>query len=383
MGFLKTVIKNIFVVMMMYACSQPLVLKNMSAGEDGLLMYGKNQGRVFYENISITEYLQPLWEAETHGSQNFSSVVLYGNYLFVSDLSGRIYVFDKTNGKQIGYEKYSGSISIAPVIYKLRIFFVVNDYDEKFSTLYQFDFISGKILGEDKINGGVNNEMLLLDDGIIVLTDFGEVIKYNFACMREWSVNTKTTSLSTPASDGKIILFGNQKGEVTGISKDDGKILFKEKIAEAIEGGITIDGTTAFFCDIKGKLYSFDLPARKTNWVFDTGSKIISSPVFDDRKIFAGNLSGNIYCVEKSSGKKIWNTKTDGVINTTPLLTNSFLVQPDYNKKVYMINQVNGEIVKTYEYERRTKLTPVYSEGIIYLGSDRGIIHAYKTFNQN
>ncbi|MBI1939591.1 MAG: PQQ-binding-like beta-propeller repeat protein [Ignavibacteriales bacterium] len=380
---MKLLIKNIFAALLMYACSQPLVLKNMSAGENGYLMYGKNPGRTFYENISITEYLQPLWEAETHGSQNFSSVILFGNYLFVSDLSGRIYVFDKTNGKQVGYEKYSGSISIAPVIYKLRIFFIVNDYDEKFSTIYQFDFITGKILGEDKINGGVNNEMLLLEDGIIVVTDFGEVIKYNFACMREWSVNTKTTSLSSPASDGKIILFGNQKGEVTGVSKDDGAILFKEKVSGAIEGGVTVDGGTLFFCDIKGKLYSFDLSTRKTNWVLDTGYKIISTPVFDNQKIFTGNLSGNIYCVEKSSGKKIWQTKTDGVINTTPLLTNSFLVQPDYNKKVYMINQSNGEIVKTYEYERRTKLTPVYLEGALYLGSDRGIVHAYKTFNQN
>ncbi|MCX6167846.1 MAG: PQQ-binding-like beta-propeller repeat protein [Ignavibacteriales bacterium] len=361
------------------SCTQPIAFKYMSPSEPGYFMFGKNPERSFYENISINEELQSKWSEETSGSQSNTSIVIYKNILFVTDLSGKVYAFDSENGKQLGYEKYSGAIPVAPVINNLRMFLILNNLNERYSTLKIFDFINGKILNEFKINGSVQNEMLKMKDGIIVLTDLGELIKYNLVGTKEWSTATKVNSKSSPSSNGEVILFGNENGELVAASAKNGEIKYRSKLSDGIEGDICIDGNNSYFGDNKGRLFSININDGTINWQFDSKNKIMVTPVHDNSKIIFGNLAGDIFCLNKIDGKLIWKTRTSGVINTTPLLFKNFLVQPDVNKKVYLISTVTGKIEKTYDFERRVKLSPVYYNGILYLGSDKGMINAYKT----
>lgn len=364
-------------------CTQPLVFKYMTNNESGYYMYGKIQERNFYEKLSIDENLEQLWSAETSGSQSYSSIVIYKNILFITDLSGKIYGFDRTTGKVLGYEKYLGSIPVAPVITGLRMFFIVNNLNEKYSTIKYFDLIGGKILDESKIDGGVHNEMIKLSDGIVVLSDKGELIKYNLIGRREWSTLTKASSSSSPASNGNLILVGNEHGELIAISAADGEIKYRKKVTSGIEGDICIDGLYAYFGDNFGNLFSVSVLDGNINWKFNTKSKILSAPVNDATKIIIGNLAGDIFSLNKADGKVIWKTSTMGVINTTPLLLENYLIQPDLNKKVHFIDTQTGKIQKTYEFERRVKLSPVLYDGILYLGADKGIINAYKTFTKD
>lgn len=367
----------------LFNCTKPLVFKYMSSNESGYYMFGKIPERSFYENISIDENLQPIWTAETSGSQSNSSIVIYKDILFVTDLSGKIYGFDRTSGKELGYEKYSGSIPVAPVINGLRMILIVNDLNERYSTIKYYDLIGGKVLDESRIEGAVQNEMLKLDDGIVVLSDNGEVIKYNLIGTSKWSSHTKASSKSSPASNGKLILIGNEKGELIAISAADGDIKYRRKLSNGIEGDICIDGTNAYFGDNQGNLFSVTVEEGNINWQFDTKSRILVTPAYDGSKIIVGNLAGDIFCVNKFDGKLMWKISTNGVINTTPLLLNNFLIQPDLNKKVLFIDVQTGKIEKTYEFERRVKLSPVLYDGILYLGSDKGIINAYKTVSKN
>lgn len=372
-SFLLLIILGLF-----SSCTQPMVIKYVSSEEPGHVMYGKVPQRNFYENTFINEKMLKLWTSETNGSQANTSVIIYDDYLFVTDLSGRIYAYDKNTGKRIGYEKYKGAISIAPIINKLRIYYVVNHRLERYSTFYMRDFTSGKTLSEVNIEGSVNNEMIRTESGILILTDNGEHLKINYGGTIEWAVKTKTTAQCNPASDGKIVVWGTQKGELIFASSDDGKIIYKNKMCEGIESGITIDNNVLFFGDITGKLYAYDYENHKIIWSYNTGAKIKSTPVFNSESVFIGNLAGNIFSIDKLTGKRNWKVETKGVINTTPLLVNNFLIQPDYNKKIHFINPIVGQTVHILAYDRRVKLSPVYYDGIIYTGSDRGEIHAYK-----
>lgn len=385
--FFNKKIKSHFLISLLtiflFNCTQPLVFKFMSSNESGYYMFGKIPERSFYEKTSIDENLQPIWSAETSGSQSNSSIVIYKDILFVTDLSGKIYGFDRVSGKELGYEKYSGSIPVAPVINGLRMFLIVNNINERYSTIKYYDLTGGKILSESIIAGAVQNEMLKLNDGIVVLSDNGELIKYNLIGTREWSTLTEANSKSSPASNGKLILLGNEKGELIAISAADGKIKYQKQISSGIEGDICIDGSNAYFGDNEGNLFSVTVEEGDINWQFDTKNKILVSPVYDESKIIVGNLAGDIFCINKIDGKLIWKTSTNGVINTTPLLLNNFLIQPDFNKKVLFIDAQTGKIQKIYEFERRVKLSPVLYDGILYLGSDKGIINAYKTVSKD
>ncbi len=346
-------------------------------------MYGKVPQRNFYEDVSISDSLQLIWKAETNGSQSNTSFIINNDFLFVSDLSGRIYGFNIYSGNSSGFYKYSGSISVAPIINKLRIYFTINLKSENYSLFVMKDINNSKTLSETKIRGSVNSEMLKMKDGIVVLSDRGELIKFNYAGMKIWSIDTKISTHSITASDENIILFGNDKGEIFIISSSEGKILFREKISDDIINGITLENNTAYFCDSSGKLFSFNIQSKKINWVFNSKSNIVTVPVFDSKNIFIGNLSGKIFSIFKNDGKLKWSIDTKGVINSTPLLFNNYLIQPDFNKKIYFINTENGKIKKTLKFETRVKMTPVYYNGLIFFGVDRGQIFAYKTFKEN
>jgi outer membrane protein assembly factor BamB len=372
--YLITILTGIVLV----SCSKPIFLKNMGSDKSGYFMFGRIPERNFYNEVSITENLELLWKAQTHGSHGNTSVIIYNDHLLIGDLSGRIYVFEKNTGKLIGYEKFNGSISVSPVLYKLRFYFVLNDKEEFYSRFIVFDFINGKILSEDKIQGSVSNELIRLEDGVIVYSDNGEIIKYNYAGIRDWTTQTKTTALSSPCSDGDFIYCANSKGELIFVNSTNGEIEFREKISDQIGGGIAFDSGNLFFGNNFGELFSFNVITKKSNWFFSTGAKIISTPVYDNQKIIVGNLAGNIYALDKSSGKKMWRIDTKGIFNTTPILTKTLLIQPNINKKLYLINPHIGTVVNSIEFESRMKLSPVIFEDVLYLGSDRGQIFAYK-----
>lgn len=372
---------SVLTIVLLNNCTQPIALKNMAIDEPGYYMHGKIPQRTFYEDITLGEIAEK-WDNETSGSHSSSSLVIFNNTVFVSDLSGRIYAFDKTNGKMLGYEKFNGSIETSPVVYKLRLIFVVNEKLENYSTLIVFDFMNGKILNETQINGGVSNQLILLEDGIIALTDKGELIKFDFTGNKLWSVETHSYSSTSPASDGNKIIFGNQKGELIIVSTNgDKKSKFNFK--NALTSGMIIEGSNVYFADNSGIIYSFDFNEEKLKWLFNTGFKIISTPALDKSNVYIGNLNGDFFSIDKNNGKLNWQVKTKGIINTTPLITNDFIIQPNVDKKVLFINPQNGEIKNTIEFERRTKLTPVLHDSLLFLGSDRGILHTYRYYGSN
>ncbi|TSA27541.1 MAG: hypothetical protein D4R68_05430, partial [Ignavibacteriales bacterium] len=126
---------SLIILLALLSCTQPIAFKNMIVGGPGYFMFGKNPERKFYNDISIDDSLKLKWSAETSGSQTNTSVVIYDNILFVGDLSGKFYAFDRTTGKMFGYEKYTGSISTTPIVNNLRVFILLNQFNEKYSLL--------------------------------------------------------------------------------------------------------------------------------------------------------------------------------------------------------------------------------------------------------
>jgi outer membrane protein assembly factor BamB len=379
MGLLKRLLFILTNIIFIVSCSTSLIIRDIKREAEGLLTFGQVEERRFYSDKMLKPELQLKWNATTNGSQPNSSVLILNEHVIVSDLSGRIYSFDRTTGKQEGFEKFIGAISTAPVVNKLRFYFVVNVKEENFAQFIVFDYLNGKILSENKIAGSVTNELIKVADGVIVLSDIGELIKYNYGGGREWSIKTKSITLSNPAANDENIIFGNIKGELIIVERATGNIIYQEKVSESIESGFTIEDYIVYFGDSSGKLIAFDFNQKKVIWAISTGTKILATPVFNEDTIIIGNLAGDLFGIDKSSGKKKWVLKTKGIINTTPLLTRSFLIQPDFNKKVYFINPSLGLIVKTYEFERRVKLSPVLYDEILFLGTDRGEIFAYQT----
>jgi len=379
-------LKNLFKILLVIlpiiitSCDSRVILKNVHRDEEGFTMFGQNPQRNFYINEDIGDSLELIWETNSSGSYINSQLTIYDNFIFTADLSGKLYSFKRDTGEEIGFEKLDGVITTTPIIDHFRIAYLLNETEETYSTFFVYNYFTGKMVSQFKIDGNCNNQMLKIGNHFIVLSDNGILLKINIAGVELWSIDTGIESICSPAANNESIYWGNSKGEIISASVESGEINYITETDFHISGGVTIDKQFGFVGSINGTIICFNLADGQIIWEFPSGNKITAVPAIDNSNIYFGNINGDLFCIDKFNGEEVWQLSTGGIINSTPLIFNDKIVQPEVNKRVFFINKFNGNIDKIIKYDRRARMTPVYYQGILYLGSDLGNIYAYKKY---
>lgn len=378
---MKNVIPIIALITVIQSCAPSSIYLDVKKVSSSNSMFGKSETRNFYLPVSIGDSLKLKWEAEINGSFPNSSITTYENYIFINDLSGRIYCFDFETGKMSGLLRNSGAVYTTPVINEGVVIFASAHNDENISDLYYYDFREGKLLYEKEVPGRIMTEIIKVQNGIIFNTENGKVFKYDFNGAKEWEYDTGSMIHSSPALGNNIIVFGNDNGEIIGINSKSGSLKYREKIGESFFSGAAVDDDIVYIGNNNGSLYVLNLSTGKIIWEYDTKWRIVMVPAFNDTDLFVGNLKGEFFSVKRKTGELNWKTETGGVLNATPLVTQNIIVLPDLNKSFHLIDVKNGEILKTIELEGRCKLSPVIYNDVLFIGYDNGVLRAYEFVN--
>lgn len=368
----------ILLLTLLTACTHPIILKETIVGKVNIRMFGERPERNFTIKENLSDSLKFVAELTSKGSYSNTSPVMYDEFMFVPDLSGRVTAFDLSSLKEIGREGEKGETPIAPVLYRTRLFYAVNNYDEDYSTLYYYDYFTNKYIASIQIPGSLNNEMIFNGDAIYIVNSLGTVYKINLIGRIEWSLETGEQTYCDPAMKNNLLVFGTVRGNLITVDVKSEKVKYKKKITESIQSGMTIINSAVLFGDESGKLYSVELNSGNINWVADTHSKIRTIPVSNGKSVYVGNLNGDVYSVDFENGSVRWVNNYGGLINTTPLLFNNVLLQPDLRKKILFINPGNGKLIKSIATEARPRMTPVYFKNKIIFGIDKGRILIYE-----
>lgn len=375
---MKLYLYTLFLIALFYGCTPSIIKIKTSPGQKTYSMFGRTPGRNFFSSQNIGDTLIKKWENDVNGGFANTSVTVYGGYVFVSDLSGRIFCFNDTTGKVMGKLKNKGAVFSAPIINKTNVIFAVASENENETNLISYNFVKGKENYNKEIKGKVITEMIKMDSSVIFNTEDGKVYKYSLEGEKKWEFDSRSFVHSSPAIGDDIIIFGNDKGELIAVSYHKGKLLYKKKIGKSFYCGATVHNGVAFVGNDNGKLYAMDIKSGNIEWEFDTHAIIKMTPALKDNIIIVGNLNGDLFAVNRSTGKQIWETKTGGLLNATPLITNNLVIQPDLNEKFYLIDPLTGKIINTYSLEGRVKLTPVIADSTLFIGYENGNICAYK-----
>lgn len=371
----------VFAAVLNLNCTGKIFLSGIEHRDFLYPMYGKSPQRSFYIPNDIGDSLKLKWKSKINGSFSSTSVTAIDKYVFVPDLSGRIYAFNTGNGQEIGNIKYKGIISQAPVICGSDLVFVVSEKNNGNSTLYFYDFIQGKESSSYEIKGNVQTELIELESEIIYITEEGKVGKISQGDGKLWEFDTKSYIHSSPVLINNSLMFGDDKGEIYSINVITGKLNYKTKIGNGFTGGFTTSEDIVYSSDVTGKTFALSPKDGHIIWDHIGDANINTIPVIDDKFIYLNNLRGEIFKLDKTNGKLIWKISTGGLLNTTPLIFSDYILQPDLNKKVYFIKKQDGKISKIIHYENRVKLTPVFFNNTLFLGTDNGQVFAYEQVN--
>jgi outer membrane protein assembly factor BamB len=380
MGFLKKIFIPFILslVLVQQGCSISIISIPVNQSEGNYAMFGENAQRNFFVPQTVSDSLVSLWENDGNGAFANTSVTICDSIVFVSDLSGRVYAYNFYNGKELGQIKNKGAVYGAPVIKDFWIIFAVASLDDNESTLYFYDFSTGKTFREEIIPGRVLTELVKTKDGFVLATEDGRVQKIDDYGLPKWDINLDSFIHSSPVYKDGIVLIGNDKGEITAINSNDGKILYKKSIGSLFLSGGTIKGSMAYYGNNDGYIYAFDYKTGNLSWKFNSGARILMTPACDNNFIYVGNLNGDLYCLDKNTGTEKWKYKSAGLFNVSPLITNNLIFIPDMDKKMHLVYRSSGKLDKIIQLEGRGKLTPVLFKNILFIGYDRGVIQAYE-----
>ncbi len=81
---------------------------------------------------------------------------------------------------------------------------------------------------------------------------------------------------------------------------------------------------------------------HRVKWKFQTGDRIVASPVYDDGVVYFGSDDGNVYAVDAASGQLRWARKTGGPVPSTPALAGDTLYVASYDGKFYALDKRTG-----------------------------------------
>jgi len=359
-------------------CGKSIIKVQVKLDEDPYPMFGKSSSRNFYLPVTVSDSLVLKWESDTDAGFRNTSVSIYDKYVFVSNLGGRIYVFDIDDGTIVGRLKNSGSIYTTPLLFRSLVIFgvAVDKYD--LSELVYYDYQSGKEVYYEELSSRIMSEMIALDDGIVFLTESGRINRYNLSGKSIWQTETNSTTRSSPSLKDGVIVFGNNDGEVITVDLDGGDIIERIKLEGLFTGTPTINENIAYLTNNNGKIYAIDISNMEKLWEFDTGAKILMSPAVDHSNVFIGNLSGALFSLNKYNGELNWAQKYKGLFNATPFLTENRIIISDLFRSFYIIDKSTGIPNKIYLLDGRTKLSPVFYDNTLFIGFDRGVLRAYE-----
>ncbi|MEQ9424679.1 MAG: PQQ-binding-like beta-propeller repeat protein [Cyclobacteriaceae bacterium] len=113
-------------------------------------------------------------------------------------------------------------------------------------------------------------------------------------------------------------------------------------------------------------LLTVDAQSLIESWTFDTGDKVLASPVVDDTFIYVGSQNGNFYSLNAKDGSFHWKYETSGIIQAAALLTERLVFFESANI-FYALDKMEGKLVWKFD----TGMTPLNFEY-------EGVTHSYK-----
>ncbi|TLY32309.1 MAG: hypothetical protein E6K56_03570 [Ignavibacteria bacterium] len=380
MGLLKRSIGILLLICLHWGCSY-LRLQQVPAPAGGdWRMYGGGIGRTNVSHSSVEPPLAMLWEYDASAGFSPFSGAIAGNYLFVGNLSGEVHVIDIPTGKGMGKYDFGAAIVGTPVVDRDLVYLALSRTEE---SLLAYNLVTAKIEWHAKL-GDIETSPLLMRgrlyvtslEGSLICADArtGEII---WRFMLPANLRTRTVR-SSPASDGAVVVFGCDNGDVYAVGVDDGKLRWTSKTGGSVLASPSVTLGKVFVGSLDNTFYAFDAGSGNLVWKQTLDARIYASQAVNDHAVYVGTSGRTVFSLDAQTGRVLWRTTTNSVINAPPLVSGSAVYVGSLDKTLYAFDSASGEFLWQYKSEGRIKTMPVAAGQYLFLFAEDRSVMAFK-----
>ncbi|MFT3780561.1 MAG: PQQ-binding-like beta-propeller repeat protein [Nibricoccus sp.] len=193
---------------------------------------------------------------------------------------------------------------------------------------------------------------------------------------------------STPAIKDGLVCFGDWEGDVYAVSLAEKKLRWKfrhENVRHyygAVVSDFVIQNGVVYFGSQHDTFAPLDLATGKPVWSYTDPNKtyLPASPLLvGDNVVTATTIFTNsVLCLNQ--GKLVWAFQGEGIFFTCPVTDGKTLVvnSSNFGKTgfLYLLDVASGSLISKLPIEKASPSAPALSDGKIYLGAGDGCVYA-------
>lgn len=175
-----------------------------------------------------------------------------------------------------------------------------------------------------------------------------------------YAAGSAGSSDSTSESDRGTVYVGSYDKHVYAIDAETGDQRWASEVAGLVRGGPVVDrdavivgvGCYNLACswyaeeaDVPqdGWVYSLDAASGETNWRYDVGDEVVSTPAIDDETVYVGTSDGDLYALDVETGDVEWAYETGDMIWSSPAVAFGAVYVGDWDGKIHAVDAASGD----------------------------------------
>jgi outer membrane protein assembly factor BamB len=362
---------------------------------DSIIVFNTESCTIFACNIKTGEHIWSYWL----GDPLMSMPTIANDIVFSAYPAGMTTNIDIQQNQNINIQNNPPINNIDNIEKKVQALYTSHVF-------IAFDFHTGKILWQSRIDGDVMSAPVAKDEYIYVTTFKGTLFKFKQKTGEIISVKAMRAT-SAPVFAGEDII-------ITGRADNKGEPV-SEEIVRLSSNGISkskpiykrdapyLDRMVQDKSEFKNKSISDDagngfVGGAPSSSGWNEASMHIGQSNVSSLQSFQGsrnlyldgknyNTMGNeLICMDMKSGKEIWKYKIQGDMNsaggfmgTPPIYAGKYIIIATYSGEIIISDKDTGKEIKKYNISEPVRYQPVADKGKIFVTSSTGKLHIINT----
>ena len=200
---------------------------------------------------------------------------------------------------------------------------------------------------------------------------------------QSWTYHSAANVISTPATNGKIVVVGNAIGEVEALSLKDGSKKWTFKTKGAIYSSPVIVKELVILGSGDGNIYALQVNTGKLVWKHQAKAAVLGSPVVENGRVYIGSSDNSFRAIDVKTGKLIWEfNQVEGAVVALPLIYKDKVIFGSWGRHLYALNKNNGKLAWKWENGNPNRMfspamvTPVANNDIVYIAAPDRVLTA-------
>ena len=183
---------------------------------------------------------------------------------------------------------------------------------------------------------------------------------------------------ASPASDGKLVIFGADDGIVYALDAETGRPAWERSTGAPVFAGAALSDSTVITANIEGTIVALDLRSGAERWRAVAGAPVRSAAAIAGGVAILGTSTGTVMALRVDTGTLAWTAETGGPIAAAPTVAGAFVYVGTLQREMLALGLEDGAILWRMSVPGRVKSSAAAVNGMLYVTTDDQQLVAFR-----